>query len=602
MKLTKKSALVAAVVVKLALSAVLAVSAFAMRADARPAVPAGEETSFAAVAKQLDTDGNFYLYMSSKEFMGIVERLGGAVKEMVAKLPSNNVDAERKAQIVKGVDLALSMAKSFGMGEVDGVGMSSVAVDKGLYRNKLFLHHPQGADKGLLWKLLGSEPRELKALKLMPADTVLCAGGDYDAELVYRWVADQLRQSGLPDATTGVDSMEQELLQKDIDLKKAFAGYGKSFFLVLTADVKLKTPVPSMLGVVEIPTPGLALGLEVKDDYLFNLLHTKIAPQTTVSVDSGVKSFKALPFPLMQVVNPTIATKDGYLVVALSPEIVGKLFSDKERLVDTPEFKSLAAGMPERGNGFSYSSSRLARIIQEVQAKFMGDSPVAALQKLQGMDNIMGYNVTIVRDDGLLSVGNANVKTSEVIMTQALLLPASIMGAAMLPALNSARGKARSINSASNLKQIGLALKQYAMDNDDKFPAADGAAGLEELRKNDYLSDAKLFVSPMSATAPAKQGEPLTDATVDYCYFGGFGEADPTQVPLAIENPKRIKGAGSVLYLDGHVETASRMGTDDVTGVVAWLIEKNKYVKNQYTPEIVAKLKAKAAMFDKAGK
>ena len=596
MKLTKQAALTFAVVLKLALSAALAVSAFALRADGRPAVPAGEETSFAAVAKQLDTDGNFYFYMSSKEFMGLVERLGAAVKDMVAKLPSDNLDEERKAQIAKGVDLALSMAKGFGAGEVDGVGMSSVAVDKGLYLNKFFMHHPQGADKGVLWKLLGGEPRELKALKLMPADTVLCAGGDYDAELVYRWVADSLRQSGLASAAEGVDTMEKELLQKDIDLKRAFACYGKSFFFVLTVDEKLKTPVPSMLGPVEIPTPGLALGMEVKGDYLFDLLHTKIAPLAKIDVDSGVRSFKAMPFSPMPVLNPTIATKDGYLVAALSPDIVGKLFSAEGRLVDTPEFKRLSAGLPERGNGFGYNSPRLAKIVQEVQGKFMGDSPVAAFQKLQGMDNVMGYNVTLVRDDGILSVGNANVKTNEVIMTQALLLPATLMGGAMLPALNSARHKAKSIGSASNLKQLGLGLKQYAMDNDDKFPAADGAAGLEELRKGSYLADAKLFVSPMSATAPAKEGEPLTEATVDYCYFGGFGEADPATLPLAVENPKRVKGIVNALFLDGHVSSVGQK-FDDVMGVVAWLNGQHKYA-----PEILAKLKAKAEKFDKAGK
>ena len=125
----------------------------------------------------------------------------------------------------------------------------------------------------------------------------------------------------------------------------------------------------------------------------------------------------------MQVVNPTIATKDGFLVVALSPEIVGKMFATDKRLADSAEFKRLSAGVPSLANGFGYNSPRLTKIVQDVQSKFMGGSPMAALQKLQGFDNVMGYNVTIVQDDGLLSVGHASVKTSEVLMTQALVLP-----------------------------------------------------------------------------------------------------------------------------------------------------------------------------------
>ena len=42
---------------------------------------------------------------------------------------------------------------------------------------------------------------------------------------------------------------------------------------------------------------------------------------------------------------------------------------------------------------------------------------------------------------------------------------------------------------ASNIKHIELALKQYAMDFSDYFPPANGAAGLEYLRKYDYLAD-----------------------------------------------------------------------------------------------------------------
>ena len=119
-----------------------------------------------------------------------------------------------KEDMAKAVDTALAMARSSGMGEVDGVGMSSVAVDKQLYLNKFFMHHPQGADKGLLWKMFGGAPRELKALRLMPADTVLCASVDYDAELAYRWVADNMRQSGIQDAAGEMDKMEQDLLEK----------------------------------------------------------------------------------------------------------------------------------------------------------------------------------------------------------------------------------------------------------------------------------------------------------------------------------------------------------------------------------------------------
>ena len=47
----------------------------------------------------------------------------------------------------------------------------------------------------------------------------------------------------------------------------------------------------------------------------------------------------------------------------------------------------------------------------------------------------------------------------------------AILAGMLLPALQQAREKARRINCASNMKQIGTALKTYSIDNDSKLPA-----------------------------------------------------------------------------------------------------------------------------------
>ena len=47
----------------------------------------------------------------------------------------------------------------------------------------------------------------------------------------------------------------------------------------------------------------------------------------------------------------------------------------------------------------------------------------------------------------------------------------AILAGLLLPALNSVREKARQISCASNHKQFGLALVQYAGDNEDYQPS-----------------------------------------------------------------------------------------------------------------------------------
>ena len=121
----------------------------------------------------------------------------------------------------------------------------------------------------------------------------------------------------------------------------------------------------------------------------------------------------------------------------------------------------------------------------------------------------------------------------------------AILAGMLLPALQQAREKARRINCASNLKQIGTALKSYSIDADSKLPAVptrigtattsiettDGWESFEILRGNDYLSDYAVFTCPSSITATGSgtnslkyQGKGDTAATTpNLSYAGNLG-------------------------------------------------------------------------------
>ena len=111
----------------------------------------------------------------------------------------------------------------------------------------------------------------------------------------------------------------------------------------------------------------------------------------------------------------------------------------------------------------------------------------------------------------------------------------AILAGMLLPALNSAREKARRISCTSNLKQIGTSLKQYAMDFQDRFPIGktDGTYGLELLRKNAYLQDYAIYCCPSttttrgSGTSALSQGTAAT-ANVDFAFAAGMMEGNST--------------------------------------------------------------------------
>ena len=86
----------------------------------------------------------------------------------------------------------------------------------------------------------------------------------------------------------------------------------------------------------------------------------------------------------------------------------------------------------------------------------------------------------------------------------------AILAGMLLPALNSAREKARRISCASNQKQIGLSFQLYTNFPDDVVLPFGGDAqtagytaqsslGLEPLVINAVLTDMKMYVCPSSS-------------------------------------------------------------------------------------------------------
>jgi len=136
----------------------------------------------------------------------------------------------------------------------------------------------------------------------------------------------------------------------------------------------------------------------------------------------------------------------------------------------------------------------------------------------------------------------------------------AILAGMILPALNSAREKARRTSCMSNIKQIGLGLKQYSIDyySDNRpnyMPPVSNQDGFEILRAQSYIVNAKMFVCPSTETKTAPINASLgTDTTyISYYFRGGLMESDNPDSGVCRDFDNNHLLYGNILTINGSV-------------------------------------------------
>jgi prepilin-type N-terminal cleavage/methylation domain-containing protein/prepilin-type processing-associated H-X9-DG protein len=154
-----------------------------------------------------------------------------------------------------------------------------------------------------------------------------------------------------------------------------------------------------------------------------------------------------------------------------------------------------------------------------------------------------------------------------------------ILAAMLLPALNTAREKARRANCMSNLKQIGLGIALYADNYNGRMPkgttTGNGTTwtldGCFNLLSN-VVTSAKVFNCPSDSAGSLQTGYPLTNKTgnmtISYAYSIDLMWQDQTDSIIAMD---RMGGANAGVAPTPGMGTQVYAGTTGYTRGAKWL-------------------------------
>lgn len=483
-----------------------------------------EPTSFDAVARHLDQGGGFYFFLSTEDFFKVASaKLEGLQRVALASLP-----VEIRDPAAKKWDFASRIASQSGINEINGFGMSSIAVKPGDYQMKWMLHHDEGKGNGALWKLNGGASDALEIIPWLPEHTAFASSGDFSLKPV--WELLDKEAAAIPELREGIDEFTRQFeANTGLKLANLIASLGPRYAFVLTLDASRQTTLPfGPSGPGKKPftlaEPALALLIQVQDPALLGRVEQELAKIPGVAAaDEGDLKFRSIPVPLpFAFVRPAVAWQKDTLILSSNGALIREMFEvkagKKPGLAASAEFKKASADLPSPACQFKVIAPIFQKTLHDFQVASLAQQPNASPEMQQFMQMLVSsaspnWMCGVVQNtpEGWVGFSRGAVGPTQI----ATAAPAAILAGIAVPAFLHAREKGLQTESLSQAKQIYVGCRMYAGDHEGNFPAT-----LEELVP-DYLSSKTILADPQ-----------IPGESIGYHYFGGKETDAPDKVLL----------------------------------------------------------------------
>ena len=494
------------------------------------------------IKKEIRQDGLSMSYNASETF---------DESEYLKKIFSG-FDQPSLKKTMKIVDIISKLTKDMGMNDLDGYG-SSVAKQGVLYDSDSFIHLKRGNEKSVLWQILGGKAQKLTTFDLLPASTILSTTFRIDPVVLWKFIKKSVNQIKIPGITDDLEArlaeVEQMAASQGFPIESVVKALRTEASLVVTMNKNQMMKLPDM---PPIPQLGVTLIMKKQDMFIQNFVLMALGQAPTIKSTIGEFQVLTLNQQLPTGTKAGVAYSEHEFIISSDISVVKQIVQAKagKGLVSSKKFQKYSS-ISRTGNGAFYVSQDISNQIseqlktlpQEISFGIKSYSIAFFQDKIPGLFGVYGKKSNGIKVD-MLSTFNIPSGTNSTLVGVAVI---GILAAMVLPALATAREKAKMANSKSNLKNMGTSVAAFFADGvSTNFP--------KDYKKMQF--DRMIFSHPLDSK-PVDLDEVFKgNRSYVPVYKAGAAYEGSSTKPLFMERPGFWKTTNLVyvVFEDGHVE------------------------------------------------
>ena len=504
------------------------------------------ERDFAAVSAQLERGGTVYgIFTCDASLIRGMKNCFEQFEQIISSAKYSEVEKNAARQRIAGIQAAWHLA---GFHNINGLGMSSVPKDGGIFSNRIFLFSDT-ADHGILNRILSRKNEDISInFECLPKETFLAAGINVSGKNILTL----LNESG---------SAGERILRGlppgfPVEIFASVEGW----IIFAIARNALLPPSENRI-MLQIPDP---------EGKLFALAAVIVRRRQAAPMETRI----VLPLvdETIYLDNPVVKKADGKLFIYSSAK-AEELFEKRYNgiLKKHPEFLRYAKNIRLNGSAFTYN-----RKLAVPGRAFVSEIPFAGV--LIPLEECGSFGVLSCRKNGWLWQENSDKDLSGAAGDAGLY---RLIGKMILPQKKiSAPGKTAGKNNSKTvspsagdhcpkaLKKLYADLLKYAEKNQNKFPEFAGIKSLKQIfPKFRNPAGGKIF------------------------YFGASGRQ--ANLPLAISCHRKLVDSFCVLYADGKVRSYKLERAGSCRRIISFL-----YTVHRWEVKLFQHLIAQAQQLD----